>query len=185
MKNGRVVGGVVIVVGILIAAVLLWWRGPARPSESEMIEAALSGKDVSLPNGGSFRMNSPASDYFALQSPTDRQAFLDKMIDEQEAVRKKIANGEIKLPAGTLLGPTTLPADVDVQNVKSGVEVKESADGTQKQVTVRLNADDLSPDLRAQMQEFAALLRLRRIERGLPVDGPMTIIRTETRTEMR
>lgn len=183
MKN-RWVWSVVIVLVVLIAVGALFVnRGQAEPDSRQIADAIATGKEIKLADGEKLLAQSPASTYFALAPGKARDAFLDQMIDQQEEMRKKIASGEIKLPVNLPKNAGEIAEKSDNAEIKgSSVETKTSPDGSQKSVTVRLNADDLSPALRAQMQEFAGALRQRRKDRGLDPDAPMMIVRTETKT---
>lgn len=120
-----------------------------------------------LGGGGSFTMaNVPnpqnllsqqMKDFFALPAGAERNKLLDKMIDQQEAMKKDMkitssADGKPQVSFSTGTGtPSTQP--------------------TQK-IQIRVNgnsmADSMAPEMRAQLAEFAAAMAKRRQERGLP-----------------
>lgn len=181
MKH-RWIWGVAAVVGGVAAAYAFWPKPSPELEGAAVANQIAAGKPINLPGGKQLAVNSPAANYFALPAGKERLAYLDKMIDQQEETRKKIASGEIKLPEGAM---TRLPpgarAEVKDVGAPSKIEERTSADGSQKTVTVRLNSDDLSPEFRARMEEYHAALRSRRKERGLDPDAPMIIIRSETR----
>lgn len=171
------------VAAVLVAAILLWQRNQEQePSPQDLADKIATGKPIEL-RDGTFRPTSPAADYFALPQGPQRTAYLDKMIDMQEQTQKKIASGEIKLPEGAQrMKPQPGQRFEPDEKAVTSINREKSADGSQERVTIRLNADDMSPTLRAQMQEFAAAMRERRKERGLDPDAPMMIIRNDVRT---
>lgn len=157
-------------------------RGKAEPDAHQLADKIASGTPIRLGGGETLQASSPSAGYFALPVGPQRLAYLDRMIDQQEEMGRKIANGEIKLPPG--VGPATHPAGggADAAGARTSVQTQTSADGSERRVMIRLNADDLSPTLRAQLEEFRGALRARRKERGLDPDAPMMIIRSETRS---
>ncbi len=184
MKNRRIWAAVAVLVILVAVGLVYAKRGKSKPDAQKLANEIAAGKQISLPGGEKVQVNSPSAQYFALPAGPERVAFLDKMIDQQEEMRKKIASGEIKLPDG--MTPATIPAGTKphfeaATGEKHGTEVTShtSPDGSAKTMTVRLNSDDLSPAFRAQMQEFAGALRNRRKERGLDPDAPMMFIRNE------
>lgn len=186
MKN-RVIFGAAVLAIVVGATVCFWPRKTSEIDPQQLANQIAAGKTVQLPGGGTFVSQSPSNDYFALPAGPQRVAYLDKMIDEQETTRKKIASGEIKLPGGVDVTKHRAPSEGEMSiEQHTSVETKVApADGSdpqgkpeRKEVSIRLNADDLSPSFRAQMQEFHAALRARRKERGLDPDAPMMIIRT-------
>ena len=182
MKNRLVPISIIAMLVLGAVAYVLWPHGEPSIDPQRLANQFAAGKSFSLPGGGKIEASSPAASYFALPSGPQRLAFLDHMIDEQELTRKKIASGEIKLPPGVSAGPHGPPDAAEGANPRTSITESSSPDGSQKEVTIRLNADDLSPDFRAQMEEFHAALSNRRRERGLDPDAPMMIIKSEVRT---
>lgn len=183
MKNRWVWSAVVVLIVLVAVGALFVNRGQAEPDSRQIADAIAGGREIKLPGGEKLLAQSPASTYFSLAPGKARDEFLDQMIDQQEQMRKKIASGEIKLPISLPKNANEIAAAEERGEIKgSSVETRTSPDGTQKSVTVRLNADDLSPALRAQMEEFAGALRQRRKDRGLDPDAPMMIVRTESKT---
>jgi hypothetical protein len=176
--------GTGIVAAALVISLLLWKRDKSEEVTPQVLaDRIVSGKPIEFSGGGTMKPVSPSADYFALPAGPQRIAFLDKMIDMQEQMKAKIASGEIQLPPGVEAKRVAPDAKGD-ESEKQVTSVKRdvSPDGSKESVTIRLNADDLSPSFRAQMQEFAGAMRNRRKERGLDPDAPMMIIRNEVRT---
>ncbi len=185
MKSRWFIGAGVVVA--LVVLTLVWWqRGQGAKADQftpeQVANDIASGKTITLGDGVKVLAQSPANGYFALPDGPQRVAYLDKMIDDQEAMRKKIANGDFKLPENVMTAPAKASNGEVDEKLATSVKQETSADGKEQKVTIRMNADDLSPALRAQMQEFHAALRNRRKERGLDPDAPMMFMRTETRT---
>jgi len=96
------------------------------------------------------QMNKVMDDYFALQ-PKDRDKYLDKLIDEQEARMR-----EFQRRATTR--PTTRPARQDPPTSRP-------AGDWQRRAGER--ADRTPPERQAKRAEFMAAMMQRRMERGL------------------
>jgi hypothetical protein len=128
------------------------------------------------------RMGETVDAYFALPAGPQRNAYLDKLIDQQEAAQKDIK--DLKLgdaPAGdgrirmTMAAPpTTQPGDD-----------KGGEGGAPKSIMVRrtggAGGDSMPPDLRAKVAELVSAMNKRRAERGLPPGpgGIMIVNRTD------
>jgi len=88
-------------------------------------------------------------DYFALPEGKQRQAYLDKQIDQQEEIRKMMEN------------PTTQPGQ-RMMIRRGGADA-----AAQKEMTETLPAE-----YQAKAAQFAKDIKDRRAARGLPTDGP-------------
>lgn len=114
---------------------------------------------------------------YAKMSPEEKKKHLDEQIDQQLKMMKEGGLGGLKFGATTQA--STRP---------EGTTIERGADGSIKQMTViRRSANDKSmmeemdPELRAALAQYASDLRQRRAERGLP-DAPGGITITKSMT---
>ncbi|MFT3786823.1 MAG: hypothetical protein QM770_11760 [Tepidisphaeraceae bacterium] len=97
--------------------------------------------------------------YFALPpNSKQRDAYLDKIIDQMESMRKQYG------AQNPTTGPTTRPGPL------GGGPSEAQRTEWEKNRQTRL--DKMSPDRRAKMAEFIGAMLKRRAERGLPAAGP-------------
>jgi hypothetical protein len=99
--------------------------------------------------------------YFKLKPGKERRDYLDKMIDQQEEVRKMI---------GDPTNPTTKPAGPGTQPAQ---RIMIRGKGDPKMAT-----EGMPPGDRARMAEMMGDLAARRAERGLPPMNGIMMIRT-------
>lgn len=138
-------------------------------------------KSMTLPGGGmweaksgSLPVNAPMKEmvdgYFKLPDGPQRTAYLDKLIDSQEAVRKdmKVTTGaDGKTQVSLQAPPTTGPG--------GGVP-------GERRVIVRAGpgaADSIPPETSAKMAELVSAINKRRAERGLPPAQGLMLIKRE------
>lgn len=183
---------------LVLAVVTLagWWWGWGREDDSEVVKidgiplrisaakegggaVTISEKDISAKDQSAMMkmvQNSMRErvQAYAKMSTEEKKKHLDEQIDEQ---LKMMKDGGLKI------GPTTMSS-----TQPSGTTIERGADGSIKQATViRRSANDKSmmeemdPELRAALAQYASDMRQRRAERGLP-DGPggISIVRTIT-----
>lgn len=180
-----VAAGVIVIVAAGYAAVA-WSQSRSRQKAlteagnepRKIIEAAAEGKitpqqrDQAINDSIQSRLQNQVDGYFRLPEGKERDAYLDRVIDEQELARQKFEAVKANHPL-----PTTGP---DEQTT-----VTTSPDGREKRITIRRKGGDASqlpPDLRAKLAEFAAAMAQRRAERGLP-PASGNIVFVEKRTE--
>lgn len=105
-------------------------------------------------------------------TPEEKRKHLDEQIDQQEAVRKEMAKNGV--PNLSQPGATTQP----------GVQYRSEGGPTSRRVSLSIRTsgpndkqmmEEISPETRAALAQYAADLRARRAERGLP-DAPGTMM---------
>lgn len=139
----------------------------AKKGPEEMRKAVESGqipREVAWEAFGAARemeMQKQMNTFFALKTPADRNKFLDKMIDEQQARMREWQQRATTRPARPEgerreRGPTTQPDEA-----------------RRKEMEQRRNerADKQSPTQRAQRVEFMMAMRKRMEERGMQMPG--------------
>jgi hypothetical protein len=189
-KVGVLVGAAVI---LALAGGLYAWNRNRKPPIDPNLKVMVDGKevdpatlkDVKGPDGKPLDlsrridpvgpMGEMVNAYFALPKGPQRTAYLDKMIDQQEAMRKNMQTApdgrvRINMTGGPTTGPSTQPA-------QSVMIQRTGGPGGGNPL------DALPPELNAKMAEMMADLKKRRAERGLP-PGPvgMMIMRTNDKT---
>jgi hypothetical protein len=158
---------VCVVVGISVGAWAMW-RAHAREKllasikdDPRKVREAVEQGQISredaretMMEAFESRMNKTMDDYFALQ-PKDREKYLDKLIDEQEAMRRQWQQRATTRPA-------TRPAREDRPTSRP-------AGDWQRRAGER--ADRTPPERQAKRAEFMAAMMQRRMERGLSNGG--------------
>ena len=100
------------------------------------------------------RMNKTMDEYFALDAKA-REKYLDKLIDEQEAMRRQWQQRAATQPATR---PTTRPDRGDRPATRPAGDMQQR---------MRERADRTPPERTARRAEFMAAMMQRRMERGL------------------
>jgi hypothetical protein len=167
-----------VVFAIIVLAVVtaLWAQRRARNraladagfEPRKIIQAAEEGKiseadrDAAIAQSIRAKLNEQLDGYFALPEGKPRKDYLDKIIDDQEQIRKTM--GPIEARAAE---PTTNPSGT---SIVSKTTTTPDGKGQAQQIIIRKKGDasQLPPELRARVAEFAAALAQRRAERGLP-----------------
>ena len=105
------------------------------------------------------RWNKTTDEYFALDAK-GREKYLDKLIDEQEAMRRQWQQRAATQPTSR---PSTRPAWADRPTTQPAGDM---------QRRMRERADRTPPERTARRAEFMAAMMQRRVERGLSNGGP-------------
>ena len=172
------------VIVVLTISLILWINARSRDraiaelakNPVGLMQAADSGliteqqRDKAMEQQAHDMMSKQIDGYFALPEGQERKAYLDKLIDQQEQVRK-------------MVGPVEAISDTK----SPGTQPSSGSGGSPNKIVIRKKSgggDSLPPELRAKVAEFAAAMAKRRAERGLP-EGPagmggMVVIQTSS-----
>ncbi len=166
-----VTAGVVVALVALSAGVWAMWRAHSRDKllaalkdDPRKLRQAVEDGQISredaretMADASEARMNKTMDDYFALPAGKERDKYLDKMIDEQEAMRRRWQQR-----AATQ--PSTRPARDRDERPTS----RPAGDWQQRRAE---RADRTPPERQAKRAEFTRAMMQRRTERGLPTGG--------------
>jgi hypothetical protein len=154
-----------VVVGISVAGWSMWRaharaqllasiKDDPRKMRDAVEQGQISREDAwqAMGEAREAQMNKVMDDYFAL-APKDREKYLDKLIDEQEAMRRQWQQR-------ATTRPSTRPAREDRPTPAS-----RPAGDWQRRANER--ADRTPPERQAKRAEFMAAMMQRRMERGL------------------
>lgn len=130
-------------------------------------------------------LSQTVDEYFALQTKSERDKFLDSLIDAQGQMPKdvKVAEG-----GGPQMRVQTTRTEVSATQPGGKAGGHSAAGGQPKTVMIRRTdtggGDSMPPDLRAKVAELASAMNKRRAERGLPPGpvGLMLIKKSESKT---
>jgi hypothetical protein len=161
----------IVAAGLIAVLALGGWMWAARrggdhtagDTHDAIQSIRINGKEVSdidtkkLMADAASRRSAMLDEFFRLKPGKERNDYLDRMIEQQEEVRKMVGD------------PTTQPAGTSVthsKDAKGDTRVMVRAKMDPKMAT-----EGMPPGDRARLAELAAALNARRAERGLPATG--------------
>jgi len=172
-------------IAILVAAGWLWGRRTSRPVGGEAtlrignneIKLPADAKSANLGKLIDVKLDDKAindliaqhrkqmlDDYFKL-SKTERKAYLDKMIAQQEKMKKLVGD------------PTTLPTTMPSGDAGDGKAIRIVRKfGGNDAAAQKHMAEDIPPADRARLAEMVADMNARRSEMGLPPNQGLVIV---------